>query len=221
MSHDTWIHRLVEYGVEPLVRTLVRPNHLTMARLTTGIAAAILFAWGTRDAQFWACGLYILSFLLDRADGILARRQGTITDSGHVFDLVADATSTTLVLIGIGIGLRFSFLGAWASLLGLVAGLAALATFWLIGRADRRTGTYPLASFAGMDADDAMIVIPVAILFNYSIELIAIAAVAMPLFLLSFVIVKRKALWGPLPKQRATPVQQSLRGRSRHRVPPR
>ncbi len=221
MSHDTWIHRLVEYGVEPLVRTPARPNHLTMARLTTGIAAAILFAWGTRDAQLWGCGLFILSFLLDRADGSLARLQGTMTDSGHVFDLVADAISTTLVFIGIGIGLRFSFLGAWASLLGLVAGLAALATFWLIARAERRTGTSAVASFAGMDADDAMLVVPVAILFNYSVELLAIAAVAMPLVMLSFAIVRRRALWGQLPKQRTTPARPSIHGRSRHRVPPR
>jgi phosphatidylglycerophosphate synthase len=209
MSHDTWVHRLVAAGVAPLARTALRPNHLTMARLTTGIAAAILVGWGTREAQLWASALFTLSFILDRADGVLARLQGTTSNSGRLFDLIADAASNTLFFVALGIGLRHSFLGPWAALAGLIAGLAVLATFWLSARAERRTGSTRLRSFARIDADDAMIVAPIVIVFDYSLELLAAAAVGAPLFALAFAAVNGRAVWGALPERRATPAPRS------------
>jgi archaetidylinositol phosphate synthase len=221
MSHDTWIHRAIAPGVEPFVRTPLRPNHLTIGRLTTGIAAALLFAWGTREAQIWGSALFIVSFVLDRADGILARHQGTMTYSGHMFDLIADGMSNVLVFIGIGIGLRFSWLGAWGSLFGLIAATGVFFAFWMTTRISSRSGEHALRSAAGFDADDAMLAIPVAILFNYSIELLAVAVIAAPLFALSLLAFKWKALWGPLPAQTASHTPDSVGNRRRRPLPPR
>ena len=217
MSHDTWIHRAVGYGVEPFARTALRPNHVTMARLTAGIAAAILFAWGTRDVQIWACALFVASFLLDRADGILARLQGTATETGHVLDLVADLLSNSLIFIGIGIGLRFSWLGAWGALLGLAAGLGVGAYFWMTARLEKRTGE-GARSFGGFDDDDAMLLVPIATLLDYSVELLALAAVVAPLAALCLLAFKWKALWGPMPRRNAMPAQESINSRPRRQV---
>jgi len=60
MSHNTWIHRVVRVSlVKPLINIPVTPNHLTTARLLTGIAAAALVAKGeprwmdTRQIFYW------------------------------------------------------------------------------------------------------------------------------------------------------------------------
>jgi len=200
MSHDTWIHRAIAPGVEPFVRTALRPNHLTMARLATGVAAALLFAWGTREAQIWGSAFFIVSFMLDRADGLLARQQGTMTRTGHVLDLIADGMSGVLVYIGIGIGLRFSWLGAWGALFGLVAAAGVFLTFWLTTRIASRGNA--LGSIGGFDADDAMLIVPVAIVFDYSIELLAATVIAAPLFALALLVFKWKDLFGPRLPQR-------------------
>ena len=157
MSHNTWLHRIAEVGVTPLVRTAVRPNHITIGRLLTGVGASALFALGTREAELWASGIFLLSMLLDRADGILARKQGTMSRAGHVFDLVADAVCTTIVFIGIGIGLHETWLGDVSYLLGAAAGTAIAFSFWMSARLEAVAGTQALglSSAGGFDPDDA------------------------------------------------------------------
>ncbi|MCD6074366.1 MAG: CDP-alcohol phosphatidyltransferase, partial [Rhodospirillales bacterium] len=140
MSHNTWLHRIAEVGVTPLVRTAVRPNHITIGRLLTGVAAAVLFAVGTREAELWASGVFLFSMLLDRADGILARKQGTMSRAGHVFDLIADAVCTTIVFIGIGVGLHGTWLGDISYLLGAAAGTAIAFSFWMSARLEAVAG---------------------------------------------------------------------------------
>jgi archaetidylinositol phosphate synthase len=114
--------------------------------------------------------------------------------------------SNVLIFIGIGIGLRFSWLGAWGTLFGLIAAAAVFVAFWMSTRIANRSGDSALRSAAGFDADDAMLVVPVAILFDYSIELLAAAVIAAPLFALFLLASKWKVLWGPrsrsvLPRQ--------------------
>src|SRR5690349_20397840 len=117
MSHNTWTHVLVRPLVRPLVRTRIAPNYLTGARLFTGMLAAALLGTGEPSEARWACAAFIVSFLLDRADGELARMAGKQSLAGHRFDLVADYASHVLVFAGIGIGLRDGPLGPLAIVL--------------------------------------------------------------------------------------------------------
>jgi len=196
MSHNTWLHRIAEFGVTPLVRTAVRPNHITIGRLLTGLGAAALFALGTREAELWASGLFLFSMLLDRADGILARKQGTTSRAGHIFDLIADAVCTTIVFVGIGIGLHQSWLGDISYLLGAVAGTAIAFSFWMSARLEAVAGTQALGlgSAGGFDPDDAMLAVPLAGALGFSLYLLIAAALIAPLFALILLYLRWRVL---------------------------
>jgi archaetidylinositol phosphate synthase len=94
MSHDTWIHRAARVCVRPLLETPVVPNHLTAARLVSGIAAAGLIASAQAQLTIVGCVLFLLSTLLDRADGELARLSGRATrvDIVSICGLMRSAT---------------------------------------------------------------------------------------------------------------------------------
>src|SRR4051812_35363375 len=117
MSHNTILHRIVRPLLRPLVGTFVTPNMLTALRMASGVAAAALFAIGE---DWWQLGgaMFLVSALLDRADGELARQAKLFSPIGHRFDLIADYASHVLVFAAIGIGLRHGALGPWAALLG-------------------------------------------------------------------------------------------------------
>jgi phosphatidylglycerophosphate synthase len=184
MSHNTWIHRGVRVLVRPLVGTPVTPNHLTALRLATGLGAAGALAVGAAPWQYYGAGLFLLSMLLDRADGELARLGGGTTPWGHGFDLISDALSETLVFIGLGIGLRDSVLGPWAVPMGVAAGLAVALTFWLFLRVEQRAGRDAAATQAGaaFDPDDALVIVPLAVVLGASVPLLVAAALGAPAF---------------------------------------
>lgn len=186
MSHDTWLHRLVRYAVRPLTRTAVTPNHLTAVRLLTGLGAVACFAAGARGPEIWGALLFLVSMLFDRADGELARLSGRSSRAGHVFDLVSDALVNSLAFVGIGAGLHGGSFGAWALPMGLVAGVAVAAILWLMLRVEAVAGEMeaPFPAAAGFDADDAVIVVPLAMLAGWSEPLLAAAALGAPVFAL-------------------------------------
>ncbi len=133
-------------------------------------------------------GVFVVSMLLDRADGILARLSGKTSPGGHKFDLVADSFSNSLAFVGIGIGLRSSPLGELAIPLGILAGLAITAVLWLVMRAEEQEGSRAaeLGGTAGFDPDDAMLAVPVAVLLGWGTELIVAAAFGASLFAVFF-----------------------------------
>ena len=106
MSHNTWLHRIVRPPVGLLARTPVTPNHLTAGRLITGLTAAGCFAIATPALVYAGAVCFVVSMLLDRADGELARQTGAFSAFGHRFDLITDALSNSLVFVGIGLGAR-------------------------------------------------------------------------------------------------------------------
>jgi archaetidylinositol phosphate synthase len=184
LSHNTLLHRIVRPLVRPLARTSVTPNHLTALRLVGGMGAAALFAAGE---TWWllAAVVFVLSALLDRADGELARQTGRMSRFGHRFDLLADYGSHVALFVGIGIGLRHGALGSWSLLLGLIAGLAIISIFALVARIERIAGSAAAAfpTAAGFDPDDAILVIAPAALFGAMQPLLIAAAIGAPLFL--------------------------------------
>ena len=182
------MHKLVTIGVKPLVKTPITPNQITTVRLITGVSAALFFAVGEDSFTTMGAGVFILSLLLDRADGVLARLTGKMSISGHKYDLIADAVSNALAFIGIGVGLRHSQLGDLAIPLGFVAGLAVTTVFFLVMNAETRKGNRvaELKSSAGFDLDDAMLLVPVAMMLDFCNELIIAAAFGASVFAIFF-----------------------------------
>lgn len=183
MSHNTWLHRLVRMGVLPLANTPVTPNQITTLRLLTGVACAVLFAVGPAW-HLYAALLFVVSMLLDRADGVLARITGKTSPWGHSYDLFSDGLSNVLVFIGIGVGLRDGALGLWSIPMGLLAGLAVAMIFWLVIKIERLEGqrAAELGNFAGFDPDDAMLVVPLAVILGWAKALLIAAAIGAPVF---------------------------------------
>ena len=197
MSHNTWIHKAVRVGVRPLAGTPVTPNQLTTLRIIAGVAAAGCFAAGASPWQYWGAGAFVLSMLLDRADGELARMTGKTTPWGHTFDLISDALSYTLVFVGIGIGLRDSAFGIWSIPMGTLAGASVALVFWLVTRIEESEGqrAAELKGVAGFDPDDAIILVPLAMVLGWGEPLLIAACVCAPAFSLFFLIYFREKIF--------------------------
>ena len=121
-GHGSWTHRLARLTVRPLLGTAVTPNHLTTARLVTGLAACALFVAGNYAADIWGGIFWVVSAFLDRADGELARIGGKTTAWGHAYDYACDTLVNALFFLAIGIGLSGGALGFYAIALGVLAG---------------------------------------------------------------------------------------------------
>ena len=165
MSHDTWIHRLARVCVRPLTATPVTPNHLTTARLLSGVAAAALVAAGAAPWTIIGCALFLISMLLDRADGELARLSGKTSAFGHRLDLWADAVCDTLIVLALGIAQRDGVFGGWAVPMGAIAALSVAVIFLNVLALDQRLGSGGVSfqATAGFDPDDAIAIVPVAV----------------------------------------------------------
>lgn len=182
------MHRAVRGAVRPLINSPVTPNHLTTARLVTGLAAAGAFAldpgFQGQAPEFWnqvGAGLFLLSLLLDRADGELARQSGKTSDWGHRYDLITDTTCNALVFVGIGIGLRGGVLGGWAVAMGLAAGIGVAAILWLVMSAGPEPAGAPPADNR-FDPDDGMVAVPLVMALGGALPLLVAAAVGTPAF---------------------------------------
>ena len=184
MSHDTWIHRVARVVARPLLRTPVTPNQVTTLRLAAGVAAATALAQGETDWRHWGAGIFVLSLFLDRLDGEVARLGGKTSPWGHRYDMFSDTLCNALAFLGLGIGLRDGEFGAWAPVMGLVAGLAVATILWLVVRMESRHGARAgeLRTTAGFDPDDGMIAVPVLIWLGMSDWLLAAASLGAPAF---------------------------------------
>jgi len=181
LSHDTTIHRIVRPAVRRIAPTGVTPNQLTTLRLATGLIAAAGFAEGGEIWPRIGGAIFLLSLLLDRADGELARQTGRSSPLGYRYDLVCDCLATVATFIGIGFGLVGSF-GPDAILLGLIAGAGVCGLFWMLNVV--KVAPVSTYRFWGgrlvVDTDDAMVFVPVLIWCGAAkLELIAAASLTL------------------------------------------
>lgn len=155
----SWTHRLTRIMVRPLVGGPVTPNHLTTVRLVTGLFACGAFAVGAPTWTLWGGVLWIVSCLLDRADGELARLAGMSSSGGHLYDYYTDVAINGLLFVAIGIGLRDDTLtGGWAPVLGVIAG-TTVATASILAERLERLGPGEGKAYAGVlgfDFDDLL-----------------------------------------------------------------
>ena len=182
MSNDTWLHRIVRIAVRPLVHTGVTPNHLTTLRLVSGLAAVACFSIGAPRLNTAGGALFLISALLDRADGELARLGDKSSAGGHRYDLVSDAVVTTSAFVGIGVGLVGGVFGGWSIAMGVLCGVSIAALFLMVNRLEAlAAGSEAIPSVAGFDADDALLVLPACAWLDWLAPLLAVATVAAPL----------------------------------------
>lgn len=158
MSGNSWTHLAVRPLVRPMIGSWVTPNHLTTLRLLSGFGACACFAIGSREGMAWGGAVWLISALLDRADGELARLGGLSSPGGHIYDYYADIGINALFFVSVGIGLRLSWLGGWAILLGLVSGGAVFLSSVLCVLLEQRSppDTKAYSGRWGFDPDDAL-----------------------------------------------------------------
>ncbi len=185
MSHNTWIHKAARATiVRPLLATSVTPNQLTTVRLVLGLTAAGVVAFGFPALTDLAGVLFVLSMMFDRADGDLARLSDRVSRSGHRYDLFADSICNTSIFIGLGIGLRQGTYGLWSIGMGVLAGLSVAVVLMMVLRIEASQGprAAELDGFSGIDADDAMLTVPLALWFGLAEQLLVAAAIGAPVF---------------------------------------
>lgn len=183
----SWTHRLALIFVRPLANTPITPNHLTFARLISGLAACYCFATGERELIIWGGWIWILSALLDRADGELARVSGKTSAWGHKFDMFCDSAVTSLFFVAGGFGLRSTELGNWAIAIGLAGGFGVLAAEYFAEQIDKRTddpADRAYSGYAGFDFDDVLYLFAAIAWLDWFMPFIVGASIGAPVFAL-------------------------------------
>lgn len=159
---DGWtsrhLNRLVSLALTRLLlHTGVRPNHVTIAIVSLGIASGIVAARGTHDSFVLGAGLLQLQSMLDGCDGELARmtfRQSTL---GEWLDTIGDDLSNYAFFAGAAVGTyRASGHWGWLLLGAVLVGCGAIASA-IEYRYLARKGTgdllaYPIAGSTGRTA---------------------------------------------------------------------
>lgn len=183
MAANTWSHRLARVLVAPLRDTWVTPNHLTTLRLATGLGACALFTQSDPRLDVWGGILWVLSTLLDYADGELARASGKSSRFGHLYDYATDVLCNALFFVSIGIGLCDSVLGWWAVPLGSLAGTSIVAASMLAEAIEKRdaSGTKLVPSAGGFDLEHIMYLFGPAAWLGLLLPLLVGAAIGAPL----------------------------------------
>jgi phosphatidylglycerophosphate synthase len=175
MSHDTIIHRIVRRPVRALARTAATPNQVTTVRLLTGIAAAGCFAVGSTGWLAIGAAVFLLSMLLDRADGELARQTGQMSLAGYRYDLASDCLASMATFVGLGIGLGVIWPGVAAGLgIGI---LFAELNWWNLAS----VRGYAIGGGLTVDPDDAMVLVPILIWIGLAWPMLIAAAIVTPL----------------------------------------
>jgi len=182
-----WDQRLARLLTRPLAATRVTPNQITTLSLALGLLAAGLYAAGGAAAHVGgAC--FMLAFLLDHADGELARMTGRTSAFGHYYDLAAGGAVliALFVGIGIGIGLQDDAPGAWPLGLGIAAGLATAAIFALRLELERRAGKDATRqpNLLGCEIEDVMYLVGPVTWLGLLEPLLVLAGIGAPLFAL-------------------------------------
>ena len=105
-----WFARRVSRPAALRITYVVAPwglsaNMATLWAWACGVAAAVMFGWGTLWAWVTAAALVQLWYLLDHVDGQLARLRGTASLDGVQLDYLMHHTVNLLVPLGVGFGL--------------------------------------------------------------------------------------------------------------------
>jgi phosphatidylglycerophosphate synthase len=182
MSHHTTIHRLVRPAVRMAARARLTPNQVTTMRLATGLSAAVLFAQGTYGLMAYGGFICLISLLLDRVDGDLARLTNQKSAFGYRYDLISDCVASIATFIGLGIGVAYAD-GSDALWLGVLAGVGIGVLFFELNVLNvvDVPGHELFGGRLTVDPDDAMLFVPILIWCGLASLTVTVAAILAPL----------------------------------------
>lgn len=132
-----WDQRLANLLIRPLTDTRVTPNMITTVGLLVGVGAIVCYALGGVFAHVGAV-LFMAAYVIDHADGELARLTGKTSKFGHYYDLAVDGLVVGGVVVGMGIGLQSQVQSVPSSWLGVIAGISIALIFVLRLELERR-----------------------------------------------------------------------------------
>ncbi|MEZ4373479.1 MAG: CDP-alcohol phosphatidyltransferase family protein [Polyangiaceae bacterium] len=114
--------------VKLLERTPVTPNQVTLAAFGVAcVATAVLTLWPGYWGLLAGVVIYEASYVLDCADGMLARLRGIASKQGHLLDFLMDEIKAFMILGAVGVRLYMEGKQPLFLLL-TVGGLVVLAT---------------------------------------------------------------------------------------------
>jgi phosphatidylglycerophosphate synthase len=189
-----WDQRLAAVLVQPLRHSRVTPNAITALTLVLGLLGAWLFTRAGAAIHVGAA-LVMLAFLLDHADGELARLTGRTSAFGHYFDLIADALVMCALFVGIGLGLAAG--DPSAAKLGLIAGVAVALAVLLRLELERRAGKTATRqpSLLGFELQDLLYLVGPATWLGGLEAFLMLAAIGAPLYALGALWSLGRHLW--------------------------
>jgi archaetidylinositol phosphate synthase len=175
-----------------LIGTWIRPNHLTALRLVSGLAACALLAVGSRNTAAWSGVLWVVSCILDRADGELARMGDLRSDSGKVLDFYSDMILDSFWFLGAGIGLRHSPLGESAVLLGILTCGSMLLIMWSSELFERLSApgvkAFGFKRVKRFHPDDALFLLAPFTWLGWLVPILVAASVCTPIFAIAITV---------------------------------
>jgi hypothetical protein len=171
--------------VQPLVGSGVTPNHLTTLRLATGLLACAALLPADGAWAWWGGWLWLVSALLDRADGELARIGGMSTPGGHRYDYLVDNVVNSGFFVALGFGLRDSALGG-AVALGLWTGAALYVCGYWSEMLERFAGpgSKAYSGAFGFDPDDLLYLLAPIIWLGWRTQLLVAASLGATIMML-------------------------------------
>jgi len=128
---DVWLDRVLHRRLSrPLsagaVACGIGPNAVTVTSLAVGLGAAWRVAQGSVAGAWVGLALYLVSVVLDHADGEVARATGASTRLGHRLDVGADAAVHAALVVALGIATEP--LGAlWGPGVGMIGAMGVVA----------------------------------------------------------------------------------------------
>lgn len=128
---------LAGYAVWIFAKTPVTPNQLTILNLALFlVAVAMLVVLPGWQGALLAMFVLELSYMLDCADGMLARHKKLASKTGHLFDFFTDEVKAAALVVGLGLRLAAEgaygpvlsapFYGRWSERAFLLATIASL-----------------------------------------------------------------------------------------------
>src|SRR5487761_33280 len=188
-ASNAYVRRAMRVLLRPLANTGLTPNHITTLRIAAGLAACASCCLGTAAGNWWAGGLWIVSCVIDRADGEFARLTGQCSRAGQFYDYAGDVALNAAIFLAIGIGLHHAVGASWTIALGAWTMLAIASASILAETLERRIGEKSFPSQAGFDFDDILFVLAPVLWFGHGLALLVGGAIGGPVSVL--VLLKR------------------------------
>ena len=175
-----WLRRLSGMCIgRPLAAIGVKREQVITFRIVLGGLAALALAIGPRWFAIGAA-LFLTGLFLERADHEFARLEGQANRASDRYALIVYSLTNALAFVGLGIGLRDGIYGLWEIPMGMLAAFGLAVLPWLVKRLEAIDGkrSAELDGIAGIDGDDLLFIVPLAIWAGWAEGLMLVAAFA-------------------------------------------